>query len=74
MFIEIKVIIVLLMTKFESATVVKRKLQRDFGKNTPNEHGIRTGFERLFETESVKDRSQCGRSTGINHEKVDEVK
>ena len=65
---------VLLITKFESATVVKRKLQWDFGKNTLNEHGSRTGFERLFETESVKDRSQCGRPTGINQEKVDEVK
>ena len=47
--IEIKIQIVLLMAKFESTTVVKRKLQSDFGKNIPIEHGIRNRFERFCE-------------------------
>ena len=61
------------MVKFESGTVVKRKLQSDFGKNTPTEHDIRTLFERFCETGSVDDRSRSGRSTVINQEKVHEV-
>ena len=72
--VEIKIKIVLLMAKFESATIVKRKLQSDFGKNTPTEHGVRTIFERFCETGSVEDRSRSGRPTVINQEKVDEVK
>ena len=74
MSIEIKAKIVLLTGKFESGTVVKRKLQSDLDKNTPTEHGIRTIFERFCETGSVEDRSQSGRSVVINQEKVDEVK
>ena len=52
--IAIKTKIVLFMVKFESATVVKRKLQSDFGQNTPTEHGIRIIFERFCETEPSK--------------------
>ena len=51
---EIKIKIVLLMAKFESATVVERKLQSDFGKNTPTKHGIRTIVERFCETGNVE--------------------
>ena len=62
------------MAKFESATVVKRKLLCNFGKNTPTEYEIRTIFERFCETGSVEGRSRSGRPTVINKEKVDEVK
>ena len=72
--IEIKIKIILLMAKFESGTIVKRKLQSDFGKSTPAEHGIRTMFGRFCEIGSVEDRSRSGRPTVINQEKVDEVK
>ena len=61
------------MAKFESAAAVKRKLQSDFGKNTPTEHGIRIIFERFCETGSVEDRWRSGRPTVINQEKVDTV-
>ena len=71
--IEIKSKIVLLTNKFELGTIVKRKLQSDFGKNTPTEQGIRTIFERFCETGSVEDRSRSERRTVINQEKVDEV-
>ena len=43
------------MTKIETATDVKRKLQSDFSKITPTEHGIRSIFERFDETGSVVD-------------------
>ena len=65
--------VVLLMGKFESTTVVKRKWQSDFGKTTPTEHQIRTIVERFCASEIVEDWSQSGRLTGINQEKVDEV-
>ena len=71
--VEIRINIVLLMGKFESVIVVKRKCQSDFRKTTPTEHRIGTIFERFCETSSVEDRSRSGRSTGINQEKVDEV-
>ena len=55
--IEIKIKIVLLMAKFESATIIKRKVQSDSGINTLTKHGIRTIFERFCQTGSVEDRS-----------------
>ena len=61
------------MAKLESATVVKRKWQSDFGKNTPTEHGIRAIFERFYETGSVEDRPRSEGPTVINQEKVNEV-
>ena len=51
MSIEIKINIVLLMAKFESATVVKQNLQSACGKNIPTEHEIRSISERFCESE-----------------------
>jgi hypothetical protein len=70
---EIRIKIVLLMAKFESATVVKRKLQVEFGKNTPTEYCIRSTFERFCETGTVEDRPRSGRPTVITEEKVNQV-
>ena len=53
---SIRIKIVLLMAKFESSTVVKRKLWTEFGKNTPGETTIREKFQRLCETGTVEDR------------------
>ena len=73
--IEIKIKIALLMAKFESSTVGKRKLQSNFGKNTPTEHGIRNRFERFCETGSIEDRIMVWKSDSkINQKKVNEVK
>ncbi|CAF3282756.1 unnamed protein product [Rotaria socialis] len=41
------------MAKFESSTVVKRKLWAEFGKNTPGETTIRETFQRFCETEKI---------------------
>ncbi len=45
--------------------VVKRKLQIEFGKNTPSEKCIKVTFERFCETGTVEDRQRSGRSSKI---------
>ena len=61
------------MAKFESSTVVKRKLWAEFGKNTPGETTIRETFQRFCETGTVEDRERPGRPPEITEEKIDEV-
>ena len=61
------------MAKFESSTVVKRKLWTEFGKNTPGEITIRETFQRFCETGTVEDRERPGRPSEITEEKIDEV-
>ena len=70
---SISIKIVLLIAKFESSTVVKRKLWTEFGKNTPGETTIRETFQRFCETGTVEDRERPGRPSEITEEKVDEV-
>ena len=70
---NIRIKIVLLMTKFESSTVVKRKLWTEFGKNTPGETTIRETFQRFCETDIAEDREHPGRLSEITEEKIDEV-
>jgi hypothetical protein len=71
--INIRIKIVLLMAKFESHIVVKRKLSIDFGKNTPRKDCIKNTFERFCETDTVQDRERSGRSSKIIEEKLDEI-
>ena len=52
----IKIKIVLLIGKFGSLTTVKRKLQAEFGKQTPSLNCIKDVFERFTETETVEDQ------------------
>ena len=54
--LAIKIKIVLLMGKFESLTIVKRKLQAKFDKQTPSLNCIKDVFERLTEIGTVEDR------------------
>ena len=61
------------MAKFESSTVVKRKLWAKFGKNTPGETTIRETFQRFCETGTVGDREHPGRPLEIIKEKIDEI-
>jgi hypothetical protein len=72
--INIRIQIVLLMAKFESITVVKRKLQAEFGSDSPGEVCIRETFKRFCETASVDDRSRSGRPTAMTEEKIDEIR
>mgnify|MGYP001047299604 CR=1 FL=1 len=70
---NIRIKIVLLMAKFDSATVVKRKLSAEFGKNTPGLTCIKDTFERFCETGTVEDRERSGRPSEITEEKIEEV-
>jgi hypothetical protein len=54
------------MAKFESPAVVRRKLQVDFGEDTPTEACIKRTFERFCETGTVKDLTELRRR--INNE------
>ena len=45
--IDLRIKIVLLMAKFESPVVVRRKLQVEFGKNTPTKVCIKATFDRF---------------------------
>lgn len=71
--INIRIKIVLLMAKFESPVMVRRKLQLEFGQDTPSEDTISRTFHRFCETGTVEDRSRSGRPSTIDEEKVDEV-
>ena len=62
---NIRIKIVLLMAKFESATVVQRKLSAKFGKNTPGLTCIKDTFERFCETGTIEDRERSGRPSEI---------
>ena len=53
--INITIEIILLMTKFESHVVVRRKLQVEFGKNTPTEPCIKRSFDRFCANGIVED-------------------
>ncbi|CAF1525998.1 unnamed protein product [Rotaria magnacalcarata] len=70
---DIRIKIVLLMVKFESSTVVRRKLQVEFGNKTPSVVSIQPTFERFCETGTVEDRERSGRPSKITEEKIDEV-
>ena len=71
--LAIKIGIVLLMGKFESLTTMKRKLQAEFGKQTPSLNCIKDIFERFTETGRVEDRESSRRSSVITEETVEKV-
>ena len=58
------------MAKFQSSTVVKRKLWPEFGKNTPGETTLREIFQRFCETGIVEDRERPGRLSEITVTKL----
>ena len=70
---NIRIKIVLLMAKFQSSTVVKRKLWIVFGKNTPGETTIREKFQRFCITGTDEDRERPGRPSEFTEVKIDEV-
>ena len=71
--LAIKIKIVLLMSKFESLTAVKCKLQAEFGKQIPSLDCIKNVFERFTETGTVEDRERSGRPSIITEETVEKV-
>ena len=71
--LAIKIKIILLMDKLESLTTVKRRLQAEFGKQTPSLNCIKDVFERFTETGTVDDRERSGRPSVITEETVEKV-
>ena len=71
--LAIKIKFVLLMGKFESPTTVKRKVQAEFGKQTPSLNCIKDVFEHFTETGTVEDRERSGRPSVITEETVEKV-
>ncbi|CAF2265044.1 unnamed protein product [Rotaria magnacalcarata] len=61
------------MAKFDSATVVQRKLRVEFGINTRGLARIKDAFERFCETGTVEDRERSGRPSSISEETIDKV-
>jgi hypothetical protein len=61
------------MAKFESPTIVERKLKAEFGKNAPKKDCIIATFQRFCETGSVEDRERPGRPSTVTEDKVEEV-
>ena len=66
--------VVLLIAKFESPVVVRRKLQVEFGKNRPTEACIKRTFVRFCETGTEEDRKHLYRPSKIAKPKTDEVR
>ena len=72
--INLRMEIVLLIAKFESLAVVRRKLQVEFGKNKPTEACIKRTFVRFCETCTGEDREHLDRPSKIIQQKIDEVR
>ena len=72
--LPIKIKIVLLMGKFESLTTVKRELQAEFGKQTPNLNCIKDIIECFTEIGTVEDRERAGRPSVITEETFEKVR
>jgi transposase len=70
---NIRIQIVLLMAKYESPAIVRRKLQVEFGRSIPSEGCITATFQRFCETGTVEDKERSGRPSKIAEEKIEEV-
>ena len=62
------------MGKFQSLTTVKRNLQAEFGRQTPNLNCIKDVFERFTEIGTVEDWEGSGRPSVITEETVEKVR
>ena len=58
------------MVKFESPTIVQRKLKAEVDKNAPKKDCIIANFVKLVRSKNWK---RSGRSSTITEEKIDEV-
>ena len=56
---------------FESPTIVQRKLEAEFGKNTPKKNCIIATFQRFCETGTVENRERLGRLAKTTEKKID---
>ena len=72
--INLRMKTVLLVVKFESPVVIRRKLQVEFGKNGPTEACIKRTFVRFCETGTGEDPEHLDRSSKITKQTIDEVR
>ena len=70
---QIRIRIVILMTKSEPATAVRRTLQRENVSDIPTERTIRYIYDKFLETGSVEDRQRLGRPSSVTEEKEEEI-
>ena len=61
------------MGKFQSLKTVKRKLQAEFGRQTPSLNCIKAVFELFTETGTVEGRERSGRPSVSTEETVEKV-
>lgn len=71
--LSLRIEIVLMMSKLESPSSVRRHFQRENVSNIPSEKSIRAVFDKFIETGSVLDRERSGRLTFLTEEKLDEI-
>jgi len=71
--LELRIKIVLLMAKLESATLVQRHLQNENLSDIPSRQTILDIFDKFKETGSVKDRERTGRPSKVTDELKDEI-
>ena len=72
-FTNIRIKIVLWKVKFQSPTIVQRKLEAEFGKKAPKNDCIIATFQRFCETGTVENREHSGRPSKLIEENIDEV-
>jgi len=71
--IDIRIQIVLLMVKFESPIVVKRKMHVEFGVQTLEVYCVRDTFQHCCETSAVVNRQRSERPSKITEEQANKV-
>ncbi len=71
--LQLRIRVVILMAKFESATTVRRTLQRENAADIPTEQTIRNIYDKFLETGSVEDREGQGRPSIMTEEKKEEI-
>ena len=71
---NMRIKIVLLMTTVESAVIVRRTLQAEFGQDTSSEATIRRTFQCVCEAGTVQDRQRSGKPSTITEDKIDKVR
>ena len=70
---NIRIQTVLIMSKFESSGVVRRKLEVELGRSTSIDGAIRATFQRFCETGAVEEKEYSGRPSKMIEEVRDVI-
>jgi transposase len=71
--LQSRIQIVVLMARLDSATAVRRQLQRENMSDIPSENAIRSLYAKFLKTGSVHDRARSGRPPSATAEKRDQI-